>query len=259
MAAAATGMALHGGIVPCIGTHAALSDYLRPALRMSAIMRQRVVYVLTYDSTGLGQDGPTHQPIEHMANLRTVPNFHVFRPADAMETAECWELAVRRTEGPSALVLSRQVMPAWRTDWADNRCARGGYVLAEAEGPRQATIVATGAEVAVAMAAREKLAADGIAVAVVSLPCWELFDRQGQPYRDQVLGGAIRIGVEAAGAFGWAQWLGTEGTFIGMSGSGASARYRDLYAHFGITPEAVVAEVIRRLESTSNLSGRTEL
>jgi transketolase len=247
MAAAANGMALHGGIIPYVGTFFVFSDYLRPALRLSAIMRQRVVYVLTHDSIGLGEDGPTHQPVEHLASLRAMPNLHVFRPADAMETAECWELAVRRSDGPSLLVLSRQALPAWRTDLSENRSARGGYVLAEADGPRQATIIATGSEVPIAMAAREKLAGDNIAVAVVSLPCWELFALQDEGYRAQVLGGAPRVGIEAAGGFGWDQWLGPEGTFIGMTGFGASAGYEDLYAHFGITPEAVVAAVTRRL------------
>jgi transketolase len=247
MAAAASGMALHGGIIPYIGTFFVFSDYLRPALRMCAIMRQRVIYVLTHDSIGLGEDGPTHQPVEHLASLRAMPNLHVFRPADTMETAECWELAVRRSDGPSLLVLSRQGLPAWRTDMTENRSARGGYVLAEADGARQATIIATGSEVPIAMAAREKLAGDNIAVAVVSLPCWELFAQQDASYRAEVLGGAPRVGIEAAGGFGWEQWLGPEGTFIGMTGFGASANYEDLYVHFGITPEAVVAAVTRRL------------
>jgi transketolase len=247
MAAAANGMALHGGIIPYIGTFFVFSDYLRPALRMCAIMRQRVVYVLTHDSIGLGEDGPTHQPVEHLASLRAMPNLHVFRPADTMETAECWELAVRRADGPSLLVLSRQALPAWRTDTTENRTARGGYVLAEAEGPRQATIIATGSEVPIAMSARDTLARDNIAVAVVSLPCWELFALQDEAYRAQVLGGAPRVGIEAAGGFGWERWLGPDGTFIGMTGFGASANYQDLYAHFGITPEAVIAAVTRRL------------
>jgi transketolase len=247
MAAAANGMALHGGIIPYIGTFFVFTDYLRPALRMCAIMRQRVIYVLTHDSIGLGEDGPTHQPVEHLASLRAMPNLHVFRPADAMETAECWELAIRRMDGPSLLVLSRQGLPAWRTDMTENRCARGGYVLAEADGPRQATIIATGSEIPIAMAARAKLAGDNIAVAVVSLPCWELFAQQDDVYRAQVLGGAPRVGIEAAGGFGWERWLGPEGTFIGMTGFGASANYEDLYTHFGITPEAAVAAVTRRL------------
>ena len=247
MAAAANGMALHGGIIPYIGTFFVFSDYLRPALRMSAIMRQRVIYVLTHDSIGLGEDGPTHQPVEHLASLRAMPNLHVFRPADTMETAECWELALRRSDGPSLLVLSRQALPAWRADTIENRSARGGYVLAEADGPRRATIIATGSEISIAMAAREKLAGNNVAVAVVSLPCWELFAQQDDAYRAQVLGGGPRIGIEAAGGFGWDQWLGPEGSFIGMTGFGASANFEDLYAHFGITPEAVVAAVTHRL------------
>ncbi len=247
MAAAANGMALHGGIIPYIGTFFVFSDYLRPALRLCAIMRKRVVYVLTHDSIGLGEDGPTHQPVEHLASLRAMPNVHVLRPGDAMETAECWELSLRRTDGPSLLVLSRQALPAWRTDTGENRCARGGYVLAEAEGPRQATVIATGSEVPIAMAAREKLAAEGIAVAVVSLPCWELFAMQDTAWRDQVLGGAPRIGIEAAGGFGWEKWLGPDGTFIGMHGFGASANHTDLYPYFGITPEAVVTAVKAKL------------
>jgi transketolase len=247
MAAAANGMALHGGIIPTIGTLLAFTDYLRPALRLAAIMRQRVIYVLTHDSIGLGEDGPTHQPIEHLASLRATPNLHVFRPCDTMETAECWELALRRTDGPSLLVLSHQALPAWRTDSSENRCARGGYVLAEADGPRQATLLATGSEVPIAMAAREKLAGDSIGAAVVSLPCWELFALQDEAYRAQVLGGAPRVGIEAAGSFGWDQWLGSEGTFIGMPGFGASGPGEDLYRHFGITQEAVVTAVTRRL------------
>jgi transketolase len=246
MAAAANGMALHGGIIPYIGTFFVFSDYLRPALRLAAIMRQRVIGVLTHDSIGLGEDGPTHQPIEHLASLRAMPNLHVYRPADALETAECWELAMRRTDGPSLLVLSRQALPAFRTDPMENRSARGGYVLAEAEGARQATIIATGSEVQIAMAAREKLAADGIAAAVVSLPCWEVFGQQDEAYRAEVLGGAPRVGIEAASGFGWERWLGADGTFIGMTGFGASASQEDLYAHFGITAEAVVAAVMRR-------------
>jgi transketolase len=240
-------MALHGGIIPYIGTFAVFSDYLRPALRLSALMHQRVIYVLTHDSIGLGEDGPTHQPVEHLASLRAMPNIQVFRPADAMETAECWELALRRTEGPSVLVLSRQGLPPGRTDAVENRSARGGYVLAEAEGPRQATLIATGSEVHVALDARDRLAAGGIAAAVVSLPCWELFAAQDDLHRAQVLGGALRFGLEAAGSFGWERWIGADGVFIGMSGFGASASAMELFSHFGITPEAVVASVVRRV------------
>jgi transketolase len=247
MAAAMNGIALHGGLIPYSGTFFAFTDYMRPALRLAALMRQRVIHVLTHDSIGLGEDGPTHQPVEHLASLRAMPNVFMFRPADTMETAECWELALRRADGPSLLALSRQSLPALRTDATENRCARGGYVLAEASGPRQATLIGTGSEVSIAMAAREALAADGIAVAVVSLPCWELFAAQDEEYRAEVLGGAPRIGVEAGVGFGWERWLGPDGTFIGMTGFGASAPFEELYRHFGITVDAMVAAVKRRV------------
>jgi transketolase len=247
MAACANGMALHGGLIPYTGTFFVFTDYMRPAIRLGALMRQRVIHVLTHDSIGLGEDGPTHQPVEHLASLRAMPNLHVFRPADALETAECWELAIRRADGPSLLVLTRQALPAQRTDIAENRTARGGYVLAEAEGARAATLIATGSEVPIAMDARAALAAEGIATAVVSLPCWELFAGQDEAYRAQVLGGAPRIGIEAACGFGWERWLGPDGVFIGMTGFGASAPFEDLYRHFGITAEAVVAAVKKRL------------
>ena len=247
MAAACNGMALHGGIIPYDGTFFVFSDYMRPAIRLGCIMRQRVIHVLTHDSIGLGEDGPTHQPVEHLASFRAMPNLHVYRPAAAMETAECWELAIRRTEGPSLLVLTRQPVPEWRSDTAENRCARGGYVAAEAEGPRKATVIATGSEVAIAMTAREMLARDGIGIAVVSLPCWELFAQQDEVYRTEVLGSVLRIGVEAAGPFGWDRWLGADGVFIGMPGFGASASQEDLYHHFGITPEAIVSSVRKRM------------
>jgi transketolase len=247
MAACANGIALHGGLIPYTGTFFVFTDYMRPAIRLGALMRQRVIHVLTHDSIGLGEDGPTHQPVEHLASLRAMPNLHVFRPADALETAECWELAIRRADGPSLLVLTRQALPAQRSDIAENRTARGGYVLAEAEGAREATLIATGSEVPIAMDARAALAAEGIPVAVVSLPCWELFAGQDAAYRAQVLGSAPRIGIEAACNFGWERWLGPDGVFIGMTGFGASAPFEDLYRHFGITAEAVVAAVKKRL------------
>lgn len=247
MAAAANGMALHGGLIPYTGTFFVFTDYMRPAIRLGAIMRQRVIHVLTHDSIGLGEDGPTHQPIEQLASLRAMPNIHVYRPGDTMETAECWELALKRTEGPSLLVLSRQGVPAMRFDANGNKCARGGYVLAEAEGARQATLIATGTEVSIAMEARERLKQDGIAVAVVSLPCWELFEAQDESYRNTVLGGVPRIGIEAASPFGWERWLGPDGIFIGMTGFGASGPWEAVYKHFGITSDAAVAAVKRRL------------
>jgi transketolase len=247
MAAAANGMALHGGVIPYTGTFFVFTDYMRPAIRLGALMRQRVIHVLTHDSIGLGEDGPTHQPVEHLASLRAMPNVHVYRPADTMETAECWELAVRRHDGPSLLVLTRQALPALRFDTAENRCALGGYVLAEAEGPRQATLIATGSEVSLAMEARAKLAEGGIQTAVVSLPCWDLFEAQDAEYRAAVLGTAFRVGIEAACEFGWDRWLGPDGVFIGMTGFGASAPADVLYKHFGITADAAVAAVRKRL------------
>ena len=247
MAAAANGMALHGGLIPYTGTFFVFTDYMRPAIRLGALMRQRVIHVLTHDSIGLGEDGPTHQPVEHLASLRAMPNVHVFRPADALETAECWELAIRRADGPSLLVLTRQALPAMRFDATENRAARGGYVLAEAEGPRQATLIATGSEVAIAMDARTALHGEGIDVAVVSLPCWELFDQQDERYRAEVLGAAPRFGIEAAVGFGWDRWLGPDGVFIGMQGFGASAPFEKLYQEFGITPDAITAAVRKRL------------
>jgi transketolase len=247
MAAAMNGMALHGGIIPYSGTFLVFADYMRPAIRLAALMRQRVIHVLTHDSIGLGEDGPTHQPVETLASLRAIPNLVVFRPADAMETAECWELAVKRADGPSVLALSRQNLPAFRTDAGENRSARGGYVAEEASGPRRATLIATGSEVGVALAARAALKAEGIPVAVVSLPSWELFAAQDASYQTQVLGDALRVGIEAAIGFGWERWLGPDGLFIGMAGFGASAPAEDLFRHFGITPDAVAAAVKKRL------------
>ena len=247
MAAAANGMALHGGIIPYVATGVGFSDSLRPALRMSAIMRQRVVYVLTHDATDIGQDCTTDHPAEHLAGLRAMSNLYVHRPADSMETAECWELALRRVDGPSLLVLPGRTLPTWRTDAAENRCARGGYVLAEAEGPRRTTIIATGSEVSVAMAVRDHLAGANIAVAVVSLPCWEQFALQDSAYRAQVLGAAPRVGIEAASDFGWDRWLGPDGTFIGLPSLAASAGYPPRDADFVITIDAVAAAVTRCL------------
>jgi transketolase len=247
MAAAMNGMALHGGVIPYGGTFFVFTDYMRPALRLAALMRQRVIHVLTHDSIGLGEDGPTHQPVEHLASLRAMPNVHVYRPGDTMETVECWELALRRADGPSLIVLSRQALPAMRGDVGENRCARGGYVLAEADGPRRATLLATGSEVAIAMAAREALAGEGIPVAVVSLPCWELFSLQDESYRAGVLGGGPRVAVEAASGFGWERWLGPDGVFIGLDRFGASAPFEDVYKDVGITPEAVATAVRKRV------------
>lgn len=248
MAAAMNGLALHGGIIPYSGTFLVFSDYLRPALRLAALMRQRVIHVLTHDSIGLGEDGPTHQPVEHLASLRAMPNVFVFRPADAVETAEAWEIALKRQDGPSVLALTRQNVSPVRREAGENRVARGAYVLAEANGPRDATLIATGSEVEIALAARDMLAAQGIAAAVVSAPCFELFARQDASYRAEVLGSAPRFGIEAACGFGWERWLGAEGVFLGMQGFGASAPGPELYRHFGLTAEALAAAVRRRVQ-----------
>jgi transketolase len=247
MAAAMNGMALHGGLIPYGGTFLIFSDYCRPAIRLAALMGQRVVYVMTHDSIGLGEDGPTHQPIEHLAALRAMPNLWVMRPADPIETAECWALALARTDGPSLLALSRQNVPTVRGPDDENRCARGGYVLAEAEGPRRVALLATGTEVSIALKARERLQSFGVGCAVVSLPCFELFDRQDEAYRAQVLGPGLRIAVEAASPYGWARYVGQESNVVGMLGFGASAPAPKLYEHFGITAERVVELARRRL------------
>lgn len=247
MAAAMNGLALHGGIIPFGGTFLVFTDYCRPSIRLSALMNQKVIYVMTHDSIGLGEDGPTHQPVEHMAALRCIPNLKVFRPADAVETLEAWALAVS-LPGPSVLALSRQAVPALRKDAdAQNLTARGAYVLSPAQGERKATLLATGTEVSLAVKAQETLAAAGIPVAVVSMPSWELFAQQDSAYRAEVLGTAPRIAIEAASGFGWERFTGETGLFIGMQGFGASAPAERLYAEFGITADAVVAAVKARV------------
>jgi transketolase len=242
MAAAMNGLALHGGVIPYGGTFLVFADYSRPAIRLAALMRLGVIHVMTHDSIGLGEDGPTHQPVEHLAALRAVPNLLVFRPADPIETAECWALALAERTSPSILALSRQGTPTLRAAGVENRSARGAYVLHEASGERRATLFATGTETALAVAARERLEARGVATAVVSMPCWALFERQDPDYRVQVLGtSGNRIGVEAAIGFGWEKYLGPQGRFVGMAGFGASAPAETLYREFGITVEAIVA------------------
>jgi transketolase len=247
MAAAMNGIAAHAGLIPYGGTFLTFSDYCRPSIRLAAFSELGPVYVMTHDSIGLGEDGPTHQPIEHLAALRAMPGLFVYRPADAVETAECWALALQRRDAPSLLALTRQALPLLRRETAaENLSAQGAYVLAEADGPRLVTLLATGSEVSIALAAREALAKDGIRAAVVSMPCWELFGREPREYRDRVLGTAPRVGVEAAVEFGWDRWLGPRSSFVGMHGFGASAPGEALYQHFGITPERV-AEAARSL------------
>jgi transketolase len=240
MAAAMNGMALHGGIVPFGGTFLVFSDYCRPAIRLSALMGVRVVYVMTHDSIGLGEDGPTHQPVEHLAALRAIPNLRVFRPADAIEVAECWELALAHRNGPSLLALTRQGVPLLRRGPFDtNRCAEGAYELLPATGTAQVTLLATGSEVEIAAKARDLLQAEGIGARVVSMPSQELFDARPAAERDAVLGpGTVKVAVEAAVGFGWQRYA--DG-FVGMTGFGASAPAGKLYDHFRITPDHVAA------------------
>ncbi|MGB0058202.1 MAG: transketolase [Methyloceanibacter sp.] len=240
MAAAMNGLALHGGIVPYGGSFLVFSDYCRPSIRLSALMGKRVIYVMTHDSIGLGEDGPTHQPVEQLAALRAMPNLNLFRPADSVECAECWQIALCTEATPSILALTRQGLPLLRTAHTDeNLSAKGAYVLIEPKGRRDVTLIATGSEVSLAVTAAKVLQGEGIDAAVVSMPCWELFASQDQGYQDAVLGRAPRVGVEAAIDFGWQKWLGPQGIFIGMRGFGASAPAEELYKHFGITAAAV--------------------
>jgi transketolase len=252
MAAAMNGMALHGGIIPYSGTFLVFSDYARPAIRLAALMGRRVIHVFTHDSIGLGEDGPTHQPVEHLAALRAIPNLLVFRPCDAVETVECWQLALQARTSPSALALTRQNLPQLRTGFAaENRCAAGAYELLPADaGAAQVSLFASGSEVAIAVEARKLLAARGVAARVVSVPCFELF--LGAPVAQQraVVGTApVRIGIEAAIRQGWDAVIGSDGLFVGMSGFGASGPYKDLYRHFGITPERVAEAAFTKLST----------
>jgi len=253
MVAAMNGMAAHGGVIPYGGTFLVFADYCRPAIRLAALMRLRVIFVATHDSIGLGEDGPTHQPVEHLASLRAMPNLLVLRPADAVETAECWELALRREHGPSVLALTRQELPTLRAEHTEeNLCARGAYLLTPAQERRDATILATGSEVHLALAARERLAADGISAAVVSMPSFELFERQDPTYRAAVLGTAPRVAVEAASPFGWTRYVAAEADVVGMTSFGASGPIKVLYEHFGLTPEAVARKVRGLIEASAH-------
>lgn len=249
MAAAMNGMALHGGVIPYSGTFLVFSDYLRPALRLAALMGTRVIHVLTHDSIGLGEDGPTHQPVEHLAAMRAIPNLNVFRPCDTVETLECWQLALESEHRPSALALTRQNLPQLRlNDDATNKCAAGAYEMAAAEGEAEVSIFASGSEVAIAMDARKLLTAKGIATRVVSVPCMDLLLESSDAAKAAVIGKAkVNIAVEAAVRQGWDAIIGMDGIFIGMSGFGASAPYKELYKHFGITPEAVAEAASARL------------
>ena len=251
MASAMNGIALHGGLIPYGGTFLVFTDYARPAMRLSALMRQQVIYVMTHDSIGLGEDGPTHQPIEHLAMLRATPNLYLFRPADAVEVAEAWEAALGIKDAPSVLALSRQGTPTLRLEHSEaNLTKRGGYILKEAEGKRDATLIATGTEVSLALKASDTLSEKhDISVGVVSLPCWELFSKESASYQKEVLGDAPRFAVEAASGFGWERYIGEAmDHFIGMESFGESAPSSALYEHFGITAEAITAKVTKAIK-----------
>ena len=249
MAAAMNGMALHGGIIPFSGTFLVFSDYCRPAIRLAALMGRRVIHVMTHDSIGLGEDGPTHQPVEHLAALRAMPNLLVFRPADTVETIECWQLALEARASPSVLALTRQNLPQLRLGFdQDNRCAGGAYEIAAADGAAQVSLFATGSEVAIAVAAQKLLRERGVATRVVSVPCFELFRARSAAERQSVIGAApVRVAIEAAVRQGWDEIIGTDGAFVGMTTFGASAPFKDLYARFGITAEKVAQAALSKL------------
>ncbi len=261
MAAAMNGMALHGGLIPYSGTFLIFSDYCRPAIRLSALMGLRVIYVMTHDSIGLGEDGPTHQPVEHLAALRAMPNLMVYRPADAVETAECWQLALQDRKRPSLIALTRQNLAQVRMDYsAANLSARGAYEIMAADAEAEVSLFATGSEVGIAREARSLLSKRGIGARVVSVPCFELFAEQDETYRAATIGDApFRVGIEAAVRQGWDAIIGNDGIFVGMSGFGASGPYEELYRHFGITAQAVVEAVTARLAQKPAAPERRDL
>ena len=251
MAAAMNGMALHGGLIPYSGGFLIFSDYCRPSIRLAALMGQRVIHVMTHDSIGLGEDGPTHQPVEHFAALRAIPQLTFFRPADVTETLECWQLSLENKDGPSILALTRQNLPAQRKSYEEeNRCAKGAYVLIESEDDAAVTIFASGSEVEIAVDAHKELTDAGIAARVISVPSFELFEQQSDDYQAAVIGNSkVKIAVEAGIRMGWDRFIGNDGLFVGMTGFGASAPYKELYEHFGITKDAVVTAVKEKLSN----------
>jgi transketolase len=253
MASAMNGMSLHGGIIPYSGTFLVFADYCRPAIRLAALAGMRVIHVMTHDSIGLGEDGPTHQPVEHLAALRAIPNLYVFRPCDAVETVECWELALQNAHAPSVLALTRQNLPQLRLGYDNrNRCAAGAYEIAPAEKKDpEVSLFATGSEVAIAVEARKLLHERGVAARVVSVPCFELFHALSAAERQKVLGTAkVKVAVEAAIRQGWDEIIGSDGVFVGMTSFGASAPAKELYKHFGITPQKVAEAALGKLGRT---------
>lgn len=252
MAAAMNGMALHGGVIPYGGTFLIFSDYCRPAIRLSALQRVRAIYVMTHDSIGLGEDGPTHQPVEHLASLRAMPNLHVYRPCDAIETAECWALSLKRKDGPSLHALTRQGLPPMRSDVGENMCAKGAYRLKAAENARKVVLLATGSEVHLAAGIAEELEAKGIGADVVSMPCWELFDTEDDAYKADILGGqenVLRVSIEAGATFGWERYTGPDGLNFGIDRFGGSAPANMLFEYFGLTEAAITPQILSALKN----------
>ena len=250
MAAAMNGMALHGGVIPYGGTFLVFSDYCRPAIRLSALQNAGVIYVMTHDSIGLGEDGPTHQPIEHVMSLRMIPDLDVYRPADVVETAEAWTLALAHRDRPSLLCLTRQNLPQIRTERSENLTARGGYRVRSAASARKVILLATGSEVELALNVAESLEAQGVGADVVSMPCWRLFDAQDAAYRAEILGGdALKVSIEAGVTLGWERYTGLDGVRIGLDRFGASAPAEALFERFGFTAEAIVPQIVAALDS----------
>jgi transketolase len=251
MACAMNGMALHGGVVPYGGTFLVFSDYCRPAIRLAALQEIRVVFLMTHDSIGLGEDGPTHQPVEHMTSLRLIPNLAVYRPADAVETAECWALSLERREGPSLLALTRQNLPQLRNEASsENLCSRGAYRLRAATAERRVVLIGTGSEVEVAVAVADVLEGQGIGADIISMPCWSLFDAQDAAYRTDLLSrGTLKVSIEAGTTLGWERYVGPDGLSIGLDRFGASAAAEDLFRRFGFTAEAIVPQILAALQS----------
>jgi transketolase len=251
MACAMNGMALHGGVIPYGGTFLVFSDYCRGAIRLSALQQQRVVYVMTHDSIGLGEDGPTHQPVEHLMSLRVMPNLDVYRPCDVIETAECWALSLEKTTGPSLLALTREALPQVRTDVSENLSAKGAYRLKPATAARKVVLIASGSEVEIALATAEKLEAAGFGADVVSMPCWERFDAQPEAYRDGILpDDALLVSIEAGTTMGWERYVGRKGLRFGVDSFGASAPVKALYDHFGLTADKIAPRIIGALATS---------
>ncbi|MDG1707597.1 MAG: transketolase C-terminal domain-containing protein, partial [Emcibacteraceae bacterium] len=249
MSAMMNGLALHGEYMPYGGTFMVFTDYCRPAIRLSALMQQRLVYVMSHDSIGLGEDGPTHQPIEHLASLRAMPNVNVFRPCDAVETAECWLAALEDKDTPSIMVLTRQGLKQARLEHTEeNLCAKGGYVISAASSEAAVTVFATGSEVEIAIEAQAELEAEGIATKVISMPSTETFDAQPTSYQDEVIGNAkVYASIEAGATYGWDKYVGRDGVKIGIDEFGASAPAKDLYKHFGVTKDNLVSQIKNKL------------